>query len=114
MKKLILVAVAFFFLACFAFAEEGNGSTNDNSVRYVINAGDGTTIIIFGDNNVVEVNSPKSKDLELPLNKIYFSGDKMFFIAGPTDVEIDGVIILVSRAIFVFEGNTWELLWIEQ
>jgi len=122
MKKLILVAVAFFFLAGFAFAEEQSGDNYyDNSVDYVFEFGDGIAIVIFGDGNEVIVGGALTEENEQVLNEIYLRGNAWYEITYNTAIYVDGTFTIFKRIIKRYETDPndpsklhVEIVWTEQ
>ena len=111
-RVLIFFLLVLFFIASIAWAEDT--INNDNSVQYVIDVGDGITVVIFGDSNSVIVGESLTEDKEPILNKIFVRGESVYEITGPTEVEVDGVFTIYTRIIKRYNGNTFEVVWAEQ
>ena len=116
MKSILIAVLSSFLFFGVALAEEEVYTDNsiDNSVEYVIDTGDGVTIVIHGDGNIVTVGGGLTDENEQVLNKIYLKGDVWYEITGPTEIEVDGIITLFTRIIKRYQGDKWELVWSEQ
>ena len=119
MKKVLIGFLMVLFFASVSFAqlvEDPEQEYNDNSVEYVIDTGDGMTVVIFGDGNSVMVNTPPDEpEAEEVFNQIYLKGEVWIEISGPTEIEIDGIKTYYKRIIKQYNPDgTWGVVWSEQ
>lgn len=108
MKTILIAILSVFLFLGTAFAED---LPADSSVQYIVNVGDGTTLVIFGNENTTTVGQALDEEQKPIYNKIYLKGDVWYEISGVTEIEIDGVVTVVDQIIKRYHEDTWELVW---
>ena len=101
------------FLAMPVMAEEAETPTEDNSVQYAIDLGDGQgAILVFGDNNTIYL--PDVSETEITPNEITVSNGRINLVLTDTDIIMDGIITRYSKLVLILEPDGWDLVWYEQ
>jgi hypothetical protein len=122
MKKFFAFLVVVFF-AFPAFAQEESTkepATEPSSynVEYVLDLGDGDSIVIFGDGNTIYIPAPEDDDpVTCPINTATYKEDLggWIFDIGTTDLIFDGIFEPWYRLIlYLGDDGTWTVVWGEQ
>jgi hypothetical protein len=124
MRQFLFFMVFFVFVvwATCAFANENStdvtGATNDNSIQYTIELGngDGALLIIGDGNNIYMPPSADEMDGKIQPNEITYNADRDTFtvVLTETDIYINGVRTRYSKVILELGTDGWDLLWFEQ
>lgn len=113
--KYLFSILMILFLAFPVMAEEvveDNSDNSDNSVQYMVDMGNGTLLLITGDNNTITL--PVTDPVEVVPNQITFSDGKIFMVLTNTNLDVGGVVTEYEKLVFVLEEDKWELIWYEQ